>query len=125
MRFLADAGISPRTAVFLRAAGHDVVHVRDLRLQRAADREILTFAESDDRIVLTFNLNFGNLLALGVADKPSVILFRLSDQTATSVNGRLQRVLERCATELARGALVLVEDARYRLRRLPIGRVTP
>jgi predicted nuclease of predicted toxin-antitoxin system len=34
MRFLADAGISPKTVDFLRVRGHDAVHVRELTLQR-------------------------------------------------------------------------------------------
>ena len=40
MRFLADAGISPKTVEFLRRAGHDAIHVRELAMQRAADRLI-------------------------------------------------------------------------------------
>lgn len=35
MRFLADAGISPKTIDFLRRNGHEVVHVRQLAMQRA------------------------------------------------------------------------------------------
>jgi predicted nuclease of predicted toxin-antitoxin system len=38
MRFLADAGISPKTVEFLRQSGHDVAHVRDYGMQRAPDR---------------------------------------------------------------------------------------
>lgn len=38
MRFLADAGISPKTVEFLLRKGHDAVHVRDLAMQRAEDR---------------------------------------------------------------------------------------
>jgi predicted nuclease of predicted toxin-antitoxin system len=40
MRFLADAGISPKTVEFPRRNGHDAVHVRELAMQRAADRPI-------------------------------------------------------------------------------------
>jgi predicted nuclease of predicted toxin-antitoxin system len=32
MRFLADAGISPKTVEFLRRNGHDAVHVRELAM---------------------------------------------------------------------------------------------
>jgi hypothetical protein len=41
MKFLADAGISPRTVEFLRASGHDAIHVRELDMQRASDAQIL------------------------------------------------------------------------------------
>lgn len=45
---------------------------------------------------------------------------RLTDERADSVNRRLEGVLSEQAEALASGALILVEDARYRIRRLPI-----
>jgi predicted nuclease of predicted toxin-antitoxin system len=79
MRFLADAGISPKTVEFLREIGHDVVHVRELNMQRAADEVVADRARAESRIVLTFDLDFGEVLALGILDRPSVVIFRLAD----------------------------------------------
>jgi predicted nuclease of predicted toxin-antitoxin system len=120
MRFLADAGISPKTVEFLRLRGHDAVHVRDLALQRATDIEIAARARAESRVLLTFDLDFGEILALGVVDSPSVVIFRLADERADAVNQRLAVVLSEQSEPLASGVLVLVEDARYRVRRLPI-----
>jgi predicted nuclease of predicted toxin-antitoxin system len=72
--------------------------------------------------VVTFDLDFGDILALGVLEKPSVIICRLTDERADSVNRQLATVLAERLTELESGALILVEDARYRVRRLPFGR---
>lgn len=120
MRFLADAGISPKTVEFFTQLGHDVTHVRTLGLQRAPDANIVERARTDGSIVLSFDLEFGDILALGVMDKPSVILFRLADERADSVNKRLSTVLSERRAELESGALILVEDTRYRVRKLPI-----
>jgi predicted nuclease of predicted toxin-antitoxin system len=122
MRFLADAGISPVTVEFLKRLGHDTTHIRALGLQQANDRQIVELARDDDRIVIAFDLDFGDILALGVMDKPSVILFRLSDERAESVNTHLSVVLNERVTELEAGALILIEDVRYRVRKLPIRR---
>jgi predicted nuclease of predicted toxin-antitoxin system len=73
-------------------------------------------------VVLTFDLDFDDLLALGVFDKPSVIIFRLADERPASVNRPLAVVLAERSAALESGALILVEDARYRVRKLPIGR---
>jgi predicted nuclease of predicted toxin-antitoxin system len=86
VRFLADAGVSPKTFEFLHRLGHDAVHVRALRLERATDREIAQRAAADHRIIVTFDLDFGEVLALGTLDKPSVILCRLADERFDSVN---------------------------------------
>ena len=123
MRFLADAGVSPKTVDFLKGQGYQAVHVRTLGLERAADSALIRRARSDSSIILAFDLDFGDILALGVLDRPSVILFRLADERAESVNRRLEKVLDERRGELESGALVLIEDARYRIRKLPIGRV--
>jgi hypothetical protein len=60
--------------------------------------------------------------ALGVLDKPSVIIFRLADERSDSVNQRLSAVLAEGSVQLDSGALILIEETRYRVRKLPIGR---
>ncbi len=120
MRFLADAGISPKTVDFLRRNSHEAVHVRELGMQRAPDRLLIEKAQAEDRILLTFDLDFGEILALGVVACPSVVIFRLSDERAESVNRRLEGVLAEQAEALTSGVLIMVEDTRYRTRRLPI-----
>lgn len=120
MKFLADMGISMTTAQALRKQGEDLVHLREEGLIRLSDEGILEKALKEERIVLTFDLDFGDLLAAGGYSLPSVIIFRLHDQTPSSVTPRLLEVLTECREELASGAIVIVEDARYRLRRLPI-----
>jgi predicted nuclease of predicted toxin-antitoxin system len=122
MRFLADAGISPKTVEFLKQLGHEAIHVRTLGLQRAQDTQVIQQARSHSSVVLTFDLDFGGLLALGVLDKPSAIIFRLTDERADSVNQRLSTVLTDRSTDLESGALILVEDTQYRVRKLPIRR---
>jgi predicted nuclease of predicted toxin-antitoxin system len=89
-------------------------------MQRSSDKSIADRARTDGRIVLTFDLDFGAILALGVVDRPSVVIFRLADERAEAVNRHLETVLSEQGRALESGALVLVEDARYRLRLLPI-----
>ena len=50
------------------------------------------------------------------------MLFRLRDPTPVSATAKLYEILSERETELAEGALILVEDRRYRVRRLPIQR---
>ena len=50
MRFLADAGVSPRTVEFLSQHGHDVVHVRALGMGGATDQAIVNRARGEARV---------------------------------------------------------------------------
>lgn len=56
-------------------------------------QELVERARTDSSVVIAFDLDFGDILALGVLDKPSVILFRLSDERAESVNRHLRIVV--------------------------------
>ncbi|MBI4714962.1 MAG: DUF5615 family PIN-like protein [Nitrospirae bacterium] len=120
MKFLADMGVSMSTVRSLREEGHEATHLREEHLERLPDELILEKAKREERVVLTFDLDFGDILASGVHTLPSVIIFRLHDQTPASVTPKLLEVLSSCSKDLAAGAIVIVEDTRYRLRRLPI-----
>lgn len=114
-------GVSRSAADRLRALGHAADHLHELGLQRLADAEILDKARRECSIVLTFDLDFADLLAAGGESLPSVILFRLRNQTPASVVPRLLEVVTRCAADLENGAIITVEETRYRVRRLPVG----
>lgn len=120
MRFLADMGVSPVTVNILRQRGHDAVHLAEQDLARLPDPEILEKAQQEERILLTFDLDFGELLAIAGTALPSVITFRLQNTKPAFATARLLETLAECEDVLETGALITLEDTRYRLRRLPI-----
>lgn len=79
MRFLIDANLSPRLATLLASEGHDAVAIRQVGLSEASDNEIVDYAANDDRIVVSYDTDFGALLAFRELTRPSFILFRSSD----------------------------------------------
>ena len=122
MRFLIDNALSPRLAEGLRDAGHDVVHVRDIDLQSAADDEVFAAAASDERIIVSEDTDFGTLLSLRDSVKPSVILFRhMPDRSASALLSILLTNMATVADDLETGALVVIEPGRIRVRKLPMG----
>ena len=120
MRFLADMGVSQHIVQLLRQNGEDAVHLRDEGLQKLPDSTIFEKAHSEGRIVLTFDLDFGEIAAFSHGRIVSVILFRLRNTRTPHVIQRLNSALE-FRHELEKGAIILVEETRIRIRRLPIG----
>jgi len=120
VKFLADMGISQSTVRVLRDRGHEVISLREQELGRMSDVTILDKARAEECIVLTFDLDFGDLLATNIESLPSVVIFRLRNQSPPSVTSRLLEVISSCRDDLSAGAIVIVEDPRYRVRRLPI-----
>lgn len=122
MKFLADMGISPTTVAFLRQLGHDAVHLLDEGLGTLEDPAILTKARQEGRILLTHDLDFGDLLAASGAALPSVVIFRLRDMRPEQVNQYVRTVLAEHGEALEQGAVVSVTEGQLRLRTLPLER---
>jgi predicted nuclease of predicted toxin-antitoxin system len=125
VQFLADMGVDVHVVEWLRRRGHDAVHLRDEGLHRALDEQVFAKALAEDRIILTFDLDFGDLAALAGERTAQVILFRLENTRTAHVIERLEAVLAASAEALSRGAILIVEEARHRIRRLPIGESEP
>jgi predicted nuclease of predicted toxin-antitoxin system len=65
--------------------------------------------------VLTFDLDFGEILALIGGRRVSVVLFRLHNTRSSHVIDRLASVLRDSSEPLEQGAIVVVEESRYRV----------
>ena len=122
MKLLADMGISMTTVRALREAGEEVVHLQEQGLHKMPDDQILVKAIREQRVVITCDLDFGDLLAASGGSVPSVVLIRTRNQTPKAVTPRLFQILQTYHSALEAGAVVIVEDGGSRLRRLPIER---
>lgn len=121
MKFLADMGVSIRVVEWLRAEGHDARHLREEGLQRLPNGAIFEKADDENRILLTFDLDFGEIVALSGKRRVSVVIFRLRDARSVRQIARLTKVIAESSHALVEGAVVVVEDGRHRVRYLEPG----
>ncbi|MEK6680389.1 MAG: DUF5615 family PIN-like protein [Nitrospirota bacterium] len=77
-------------------------------------------ALAEKRIILTMDLDFGYLMAISKSNLPSVIIFRLENESPKNVNKRLEKVLAESVDALKSGAVIAVLEHAYRIRTLPI-----
>ena len=117
-------GVSIGVVEWLRRAGYDAIHLREEGWQRMPNGDIFLKAVAEGRVLLTFDLDFGEIAALSAGKKPSVVIFRLHNTRTPHVMDRLAAVLDDCKGALNRSAVVVVEEARHRVRYLPVGRTT-
>lgn len=120
MKVLVDESLSARVARLLVVAGHDAVHVGDLGLLGALDEAVMDAAQAEDRVLVSADSDFGELLAIGAFTEPSVVLVRRSPHAVEDQVELLLRCLDAAGADLANGAIVVLTPSRLRVRSLPI-----
>jgi predicted nuclease of predicted toxin-antitoxin system len=122
LNFLLDMNLPRELGRLLAGRGHGWRHVSDIGLYRAADWKILAEAKGHGEVILTHDLDYGNLLAFSGEPEPSVAIFRQSDILPAALFESMMRNWSECSPALEAGAIVVFEDTAIRIRRLPIGR---
>ncbi len=122
MKFLVDMNLSPKWCPVLHAEGWDTVHWSAVGSGSAPDHEVMQWAIRDERVVLTHALDFGAILAATQAKGPSVVQVRTQDVRPKSLAPRLIPWLRQYASELEAGAIVVIDEARSRVRLLPLAK---
>jgi len=120
MRFFADQDVWKVTLDLLRNWNHDVVTAKQIGMDRAPDEDLLIQAESDNRLFITRDKDYGSLIFLGNVSSSGVILLRITPETIDDVHTELARVFEQHKEEELRNFFCTVEPHRHRIRYLPV-----
>lgn len=104
----------------LTAADHEAIHWIDVGEPNAPDHEILEHAHRNGQVILTQDLDFGTLLAVGGMATPSVIQIRAQAVLPSDVGEQLLAAIAVARTHLETGALVTVDPVGHRVTVLPI-----
>jgi predicted nuclease of predicted toxin-antitoxin system len=120
LRFLGDVHISPLTVAALKLHGYDILRSTDLLPATAADIDILELARVEGRIIITQDLDFSMLIAVGKYNQPSLVTLRLSSAKPDVITQRLLEVLPQLEEELTQGSALTIDDNSVRIRKLPI-----
>lgn len=116
MRFLADENFPASALRALEDAGHDVVWVRTEAPGRG-DPEVLAWAAREERLLITFDKDFGELaITARLPSACGVLLFRIAPPRSGDAGRRLAELLE-SRNDWA-GHFSVIEPGRVRMRSL-------
>jgi predicted nuclease of predicted toxin-antitoxin system len=117
MRWIVNENVSGTVIRLLRNRGHDVLSVKE-SMRGAGDPEVLARAQTEERIVVTHDKDFGELaFGFGLPARSGIVLFRLSGASPENDNRRIMEVLETDMDWTSHFAVVT--DDRIRIRPLP------
>ncbi len=120
LSFLVDMNLSPKTVTLLRKQGLDIHRVSDILPMDSEDKQILEYAQTHNQVIITQDLDFSSLLALGGYSKPSLITFRISIPDPEKIAQTLLQLLPTIENHLFKGCVITIDDRNVRVRRLPI-----
>ncbi len=120
MRFLLDESAEFRIATFLSLAGHDVTAIAHDYPHALSDHDVLAIARNEDRVLITNDSDFGELIFRQHLTHAGVIFFRLRPEaTAQDKIARLGPLLISHQQDLSR--FIVVTEHRVRVRGKPGG----
>lgn len=120
MKFLVDMPVSPDVARWLSEKCHDAVHASEIGLHDAKDGRILEEARRQERVIITADLDFPQLLALNKSKDPGIILFRGGNYNEQEMLRLVGRVLDSLTEDKIRNSITVVDKSRIRRTPLPI-----
>lgn len=99
----------------LRTAGHDVATAQEEGLGGAADDALLAAAVSEDRAVLTLDLDFADVRRHDPVRTAGIIVLRLHDQTLPMIRRAVVRLGDILMRERPAGRLWILDESKLRV----------
>jgi len=122
VRFLPDENVSYRVCAHLKAAGHDAVHVDEIGLASTDDLVVAARARDEDRILVSCDHDFVQILFASGDTRPSLLLMREVDTLPSAeIAALLLAAMSSQLVELlSAGAIATITPDRVRVRPLPL-----
>jgi hypothetical protein len=116
MKIKLDENIGRRGVALLTSAGHDVLTVREQNLQGARDETLFKVCAGEDRVLITLDHDFGQVLRFPPEQSAGLIIPEPGAQvTPRSLLDRLRDFLAFAGLHSPTGTLWIVEPGRVRV----------
>ncbi|MCX5808548.1 MAG: DUF5615 family PIN-like protein [Proteobacteria bacterium] len=118
--FFANMNISPLTVLKLREMGWSIERVSEVMDIGSKDIDILEYAKEKNKVIITHDLDYSMLLAIGGYAKPSLINLRVENAKPDFITARIIDAVSAIENQLKEGAVVTVDETSVRYRSLPL-----
>jgi predicted nuclease of predicted toxin-antitoxin system len=115
LKFLADESLEYSTVLWLRELGYDVVSIAE-DFPSVKDKKVLEKAVQEDRIVITNDKDFGDLIFLNQLPHKGVVLLRFRTEEVETKIKFLKSFLENYSNKIA-NKFTVIDEAKIRIRR--------
>ncbi|MEX2555661.1 MAG: DUF5615 family PIN-like protein [Actinomycetota bacterium] len=120
MKVKLDENLPRRGAPLLADAGHDVDSVHDEGLDGADDPTVSEVATAAGRLVITLDRGFGDIQRYPPGAHAGILVLRIDDQSAASVNEALGALVASTDLSDLGGCVAVYRNGDLRVRRPPV-----
>jgi len=99
LKLLVDVGVGKAVEKWLKTQGHDVLAIRDLN-PRMPDLDILALAVREERLVVTMDKDFGELVYRSGQPHAGVLLLRLEEARSDEKVAVVEKVFRKHEKQL-------------------------
>ena len=118
MKFIADENIAPETIEFIRKLGFDIIDIYQANRSGFKDCNIVDFAEKHNRIIISFDLDFGEIYYFSPQRNFGIIILRIHPQLPSKANRLIETLLKFTPSLKSKlsNALVVINERNIRIR---------
>jgi predicted nuclease of predicted toxin-antitoxin system len=116
MKLKLDENLSRHLKPVLTGLGHDVLTAADENLLSQPDAEIARAAKTEQRMLLTLDIEFADLRKYPPGSHPGVILFRPLSLSPLSMNDFVADFMRRTDLDKLAGCVAVVDPVHVRVR---------
>lgn len=120
MKLKLDENLSRHLKQPLRSLRHDVATAAEEGLLSQPDVAVAAAAKAEERILLTLELEFGDLRKFPPGSHPGIVLFRPRSFGPLEVNRVVSEFIGSVDLNQLSKCVVIVEPLRVRIRRAPL-----
>ncbi len=114
-------GVSYKVASWLNSIGHNAIHLSEESLHTMEDYQIVAKATEENRVILTADMDFGQILSFTKSSSVSVIQFRLFDLAPDNLISKLNIVFSSFSEQLDESHVIItIQENKIRIKNLPL-----
>ncbi|MBW1780677.1 MAG: DUF5615 family PIN-like protein [Deltaproteobacteria bacterium] len=117
LKFLVDVGVGKGIEEYLNEKGYDTKAVRDID-PGMEDEEIIRIAVTENRMIITMDKDFGELVYHSSTEHSGVLFLRLEDATGTEKLQVVKHILNNYANRI-RNCFCVFQKDKFRIRKIP------
>jgi len=116
LKFLIDVGVGKGIENYLNTEGYDIKAVRDID-PCLEDEKIIQTAFLENRMVITMDKDFGELVYHSLMEHSGVLLLRLEDATGSKKLKVLKFIIENYSDRI-KNCFCVFQNDKFRIRKI-------